>query len=95
MEKNYPVQPDRYGQGIGKTRAIPGWLSSRKAHLRDDRASLHSPTSLPITFEMNSDTELIQGNVLRFEPLSSGPIEINLSQYKSWYREANKEYWSI
>ncbi|MBW0551427.1 hypothetical protein O181_091142 [Austropuccinia psidii MF-1] len=70
--RNYSVQPHGSGQGIDKTRTRAGRTSSRKAHLEDSRAVPHFPRSLPKTFEINSEPELIQGNFLRVEPLPSG-----------------------
>ncbi|MBW0510157.1 hypothetical protein O181_049872 [Austropuccinia psidii MF-1] len=69
---NYSVQPNGSGQGRGKTRARLGRTSSRKTHLEDARVSLHSPRSVLTTSEINSESELIQGNVLRAERLPSG-----------------------
>ncbi|MBW0512881.1 hypothetical protein O181_052596 [Austropuccinia psidii MF-1] len=43
-----------------------------KTHLEDARAAPHSPRSVPTDFDVNSEPELIEGNVLRAETLSSG-----------------------
>ncbi|MBW0485640.1 hypothetical protein O181_025355 [Austropuccinia psidii MF-1] len=40
--------------------------------MEDTRVSPHSPRSVPTTFDINVEPDLIQGNVLRFEPLPSG-----------------------
>ncbi|MBW0467582.1 hypothetical protein O181_007297 [Austropuccinia psidii MF-1] len=69
---NYSVQTNRSGQGRGNTRTRPGRPSSRKAHFEDSRVSPHSPRSVPETFDISSEPELIQVNALRVEPLSSG-----------------------
>ncbi|MBW0578677.1 hypothetical protein O181_118392 [Austropuccinia psidii MF-1] len=66
------VQPDRPGQGRGNTRKRSAKSSSRKTHLEDSKAAPHSPRSVPTNFDVNSEPELIEGNVLRAEPLSSG-----------------------
>ncbi|MBW0593213.1 hypothetical protein O181_132928 [Austropuccinia psidii MF-1] len=93
--RNYSVQPDGSGKGRGKNRARTGRPSSRKAHFVDARVPPHSPMSVPTKFEINSETELIKGNVSRFEPLPSGRIEIYQSQYKNWCKEAKEEEWEI
>ncbi|MBW0510011.1 hypothetical protein O181_049726 [Austropuccinia psidii MF-1] len=69
---NYSVKPDGLGQGRGKTRARSGKSSSRKTCLEDARVSPHSPRSGPTKFDVNSELELIQGNILRDEPFPSG-----------------------
>ncbi|MBW0544414.1 hypothetical protein O181_084129 [Austropuccinia psidii MF-1] len=46
--------------------------SSRKTHLEDARVAPHSPRSVPTSFDVNSEYELIHDNILRAEPLSSG-----------------------
>ncbi|MBW0468804.1 hypothetical protein O181_008519 [Austropuccinia psidii MF-1] len=70
---SYSVQPDGSGKGgRGKNRAKTGTPSSRKTHLREARFSPYSPRSVSTTFEMKSETELIQDNFLRVEPLLSG-----------------------
>ncbi|MBW0521378.1 hypothetical protein O181_061093 [Austropuccinia psidii MF-1] len=70
--RNYLVQPDGCGQRRGKTKSRSGKYSSRKTHLEDARAAPHSPSSLPTSFEMNSESGLIHDNIFRAEPLSSG-----------------------
>ncbi|MBW0576936.1 hypothetical protein O181_116651 [Austropuccinia psidii MF-1] len=70
--RSYSVQPDGPGQGRGKTRASSAKSSSRKTHLEDARASPPFPRSVPTNFYVNSEPELIEGNVLRAEPLLSG-----------------------
>ncbi|MBW0594224.1 hypothetical protein O181_133939 [Austropuccinia psidii MF-1] len=62
---NYSVQPYRCGQGRAKS-------SSRRTCLEVARAAPHSPKSFPTTFDVSSETELIQGNILRDEQFSSG-----------------------
>ncbi|MBW0538515.1 hypothetical protein O181_078230 [Austropuccinia psidii MF-1] len=69
---SYLVQPDGPGQGRGKTRKRSAKSSSRKTHLEDARTSPHSPRSVPTNFDVNSEPELIEGNILRSEPLPSG-----------------------
>ncbi|MBW0558734.1 hypothetical protein O181_098449 [Austropuccinia psidii MF-1] len=69
---SYSVQPDGPGQGRGKTRTRSAKSSSRKTHLEDARTSPHSPRSVPTKFDVNSEPELIEGNILRAEPLPSG-----------------------
>ncbi|MBW0502055.1 hypothetical protein O181_041770 [Austropuccinia psidii MF-1] len=70
--RNYSVQPDRSEQGKGKTRTRPCRPSSRKKYLEEARVFPHSPRSLPTTFDINSEPELIQGGVLGVEPIWSG-----------------------
>ncbi|MBW0526626.1 hypothetical protein O181_066341 [Austropuccinia psidii MF-1] len=65
------VQPGGSVQGRGKTRARYGGPSSRKAHLEDYRVAPHSPRSVPRTFYIKSDPELIQDSFLSFELLLS------------------------
>ncbi|MBW0464573.1 hypothetical protein O181_004288 [Austropuccinia psidii MF-1] len=72
----YSVQPDGSGKGRGKTRARSGKSSSRKKHLEDSRAAPHSQSSVPTTININSEPELIQGNVLRAEPFPSGSYRV-------------------
>ncbi|MBW0548537.1 hypothetical protein O181_088252 [Austropuccinia psidii MF-1] len=55
-----------------KTRARSGKSSSRKKCLENSIVVLHSPRSVPTSFDINSEPELIQGNALRAEPFSSG-----------------------
>ncbi|MBW0584931.1 hypothetical protein O181_124646 [Austropuccinia psidii MF-1] len=69
---NYSVQPDGCGQGRGKTKSRSAKSSSRKTHLDDARVSPHSPRSVPADFNMNSESELIHGNISRSEPFSGG-----------------------
>ncbi|MBW0489826.1 hypothetical protein O181_029541 [Austropuccinia psidii MF-1] len=69
---NYSVQPDRCGQGRGKTKSISEKSASIKACMEDSRVSPHSPRSLPTNFDVNSEPELIQGNILRSEPFPGG-----------------------
>ncbi|MBW0538189.1 hypothetical protein O181_077904 [Austropuccinia psidii MF-1] len=69
---SYSVQPYGPGQGRGETRTRSAKSSSRKTHLEDARASPRSPRSVPTNFDVNPDPELIEGNILRAEPLSSG-----------------------
>ncbi|MBW0579015.1 hypothetical protein O181_118730 [Austropuccinia psidii MF-1] len=69
---SYSVQPDGPGQGRGKTRTRSAKSSSRKTHPEDARTAPHYPRSVPTNVEVNSEPELIEGNVLRAEPLSSG-----------------------
>ncbi|MBW0545814.1 hypothetical protein O181_085529 [Austropuccinia psidii MF-1] len=69
---NYSIQPDGCGQGRGKTRARSGNSSSRNTCLEDTRVSSHSPRSVPTNFDVNSEPELIAGNISRAEPFSSG-----------------------
>ncbi|MBW0463389.1 hypothetical protein O181_003104 [Austropuccinia psidii MF-1] len=92
---DYSVQQDGSGQERGQNRKSCGRLSSRKVHLEDARVSPHSPKSVPTTFNINSDPKLIQGNDLRVEKIKVEAIEIYLSHYKDWYREAKKEEWEI
>ncbi|MBW0582201.1 hypothetical protein O181_121916 [Austropuccinia psidii MF-1] len=66
------VQPDGPGQGRGKTRTRSAKSSSRKTHLEDNRPAPHSPRSVPTKFDVNSEPELIKGNILRAELLPSG-----------------------
>ncbi|MBW0557000.1 hypothetical protein O181_096715 [Austropuccinia psidii MF-1] len=68
----YSVQPDQPAQGRGKTRRRYAKSSSRKTHLEDARDAPHSPKSLPTDFDANSEPELIEGNILRAEPFTSG-----------------------
>ncbi|MBW0564085.1 hypothetical protein O181_103800 [Austropuccinia psidii MF-1] len=69
---SYSVQPDGPGKGRVKTRIRSTKSSSRKTCLEDARASPHSPRSVPINYDVNSELELIEGNILRAEPLPSG-----------------------
>ncbi|MBW0503769.1 hypothetical protein O181_043484 [Austropuccinia psidii MF-1] len=69
--RNYSVQPDGSGQGRGKTRARSGKSSSRKTCLEDARAAPHYTRSVPTSFGVNSEPELIQCNILRAEPFPS------------------------
>ncbi|MBW0475226.1 hypothetical protein O181_014941 [Austropuccinia psidii MF-1] len=69
---SYSVQLDGPGQGRGKNRTRSAKSSSRNTHLEDARASPHSPRSVPTNFDVNSEPELIEGHILRAEPLPSG-----------------------
>ncbi|MBW0592883.1 hypothetical protein O181_132598 [Austropuccinia psidii MF-1] len=71
-ESSYSVHPDGLGQGRGNTRTSYAKSSSKKTHLEDARTAPHPPRSLPTNFDVNSEPELIEGNVLRAEPLPSG-----------------------
>ncbi|MBW0495241.1 hypothetical protein O181_034956 [Austropuccinia psidii MF-1] len=71
-ESSYSVQPDGPGQGRGKTKSRSSKSSSRKTCLEDSRVSLHSPRSVPTEVDVNSEPELIQGNILSPEPFPSG-----------------------
>ncbi|MBW0539174.1 hypothetical protein O181_078889 [Austropuccinia psidii MF-1] len=75
---NYSVQPDGCGQGRGKTNTRSAKSSSRKTHLEDSRVAPHSPRSGPTYFDINSDSQLIHGNISRAEPFSGG-INRNIS----------------
>ncbi|MBW0473932.1 hypothetical protein O181_013647 [Austropuccinia psidii MF-1] len=68
----YSAQLDGSGQGRGNTRARPGRPLSIKAYLEDARVSPYYWRSVPTTFDMNSEPELIQSNVSRVEPLPKG-----------------------
>ncbi|MBW0584110.1 hypothetical protein O181_123825 [Austropuccinia psidii MF-1] len=61
---------------LDKEEARPGKclpsISSRKTPLEDAKAAPHSPRSVPTNFDVNSEPELIEGNILRAEPLPSG-----------------------
>ncbi|MBW0460525.1 hypothetical protein O181_000240 [Austropuccinia psidii MF-1] len=69
---NYSVQPDVCGQGSGKPKFRSGKSSSRKICLEDSRVFPHSPRSVPTNFDVNSEPELIEGNISRAEPFPSG-----------------------
>ncbi|MBW0495366.1 hypothetical protein O181_035081 [Austropuccinia psidii MF-1] len=69
---NYLVQPERCGLGRENTKSRSGKSSSRKTFLEDTRVSPHSPRPIPTNLYVNSEPELIQGNILRCEPFSSG-----------------------
>ncbi|MBW0579750.1 hypothetical protein O181_119465 [Austropuccinia psidii MF-1] len=66
----YSIQPDGCGQGRGKTRARKSSL--RKTCLEDSTVAPHSPRSIPTNLDVNSEPELIEGNILRAEPFPSG-----------------------
>ncbi|MBW0524471.1 hypothetical protein O181_064186 [Austropuccinia psidii MF-1] len=66
----YSVQPDGSGQGRGKTRARSGKSYSRKTS-RECQSGPYSPMSVPKSFDVNSEPELIQSNILRAEPFPS------------------------
>ncbi|MBW0464101.1 hypothetical protein O181_003816 [Austropuccinia psidii MF-1] len=68
----YSVQTDGSGQGRGKNRARPSRPSSRKEYFEDARVSPHSPRSVPTSFDISYEPELIHGTVLRVEALPSG-----------------------
>ncbi|MBW0563660.1 hypothetical protein O181_103375 [Austropuccinia psidii MF-1] len=70
--RNYSVQPNGSRQVRGKTGDRTGRPSSRKTHLEDSRVTPHSPRPVPTTFEINSEPELIQSDVLKVEKLLSG-----------------------
>ncbi|MBW0461168.1 hypothetical protein O181_000883 [Austropuccinia psidii MF-1] len=70
--RNYSVQPDGPGHQRGKTRVRSRNSCVRKTYLEDARVSPHSPRSVPTNFDVNSEPELIQGNILRAEPFPSG-----------------------
>ncbi|MBW0539038.1 hypothetical protein O181_078753 [Austropuccinia psidii MF-1] len=69
---NYSVQQDGCGQGRGKTCTRSANSSSRKTCLEDARVSPHYPRSVSTNFDINSKSELIQGNFLRAGPFPSG-----------------------
>ncbi|MBW0574064.1 hypothetical protein O181_113779 [Austropuccinia psidii MF-1] len=75
---SYSVQPDGPRKGRGNTITMSAKSSSRKTHLEDARTAPHSPWSVPTNFDVNSEPGLIEGNVLRAEPLQSG-IHRNVS----------------
>ncbi|MBW0496557.1 hypothetical protein O181_036272 [Austropuccinia psidii MF-1] len=70
--RNYSVHPDGSGQERGNTSSRTCKSSSINTHLEDARVAPHSPGSVPTTFDINSEPELIQGNVFRAEPFTSG-----------------------
>ncbi|MBW0586038.1 hypothetical protein O181_125753 [Austropuccinia psidii MF-1] len=59
-------------KGRGKTKSRSAKSSSRKTHLEDSRVSPHSPRSVPTDFNVNSESELIYGNISRTQPFSGG-----------------------
>ncbi|MBW0553880.1 hypothetical protein O181_093595 [Austropuccinia psidii MF-1] len=69
---NYSVQPDGGGKGRGKIKSRSVKSSSRKTHLGDASVSPHSPRSVPTNFDENSESGLINDNILRAEQLTSG-----------------------
>ncbi|MBW0488080.1 hypothetical protein O181_027795 [Austropuccinia psidii MF-1] len=69
---NYSVQPNGFGEGRGKTKSRSIKSCSRKTHLDDTRVAPHSPSSVPTSVDVNSESELIHDNILRAEPLPSG-----------------------
>ncbi|MBW0494604.1 hypothetical protein O181_034319 [Austropuccinia psidii MF-1] len=69
---SYPAKPDGPGQGRGNTRTRLAKSSSRKTHLEDSRTSPHSPRFVTTNLVVNSEPEIIEGNILRAEPLPSG-----------------------
>ncbi|MBW0483923.1 hypothetical protein O181_023638 [Austropuccinia psidii MF-1] len=70
--RNYSVQPDGCGKIRGKTKSRSATYSSRKKHLEDSRVYPHSPMSAPTNFDVNSKSELINDNIARAKPFSSG-----------------------
>ncbi|MBW0518611.1 hypothetical protein O181_058326 [Austropuccinia psidii MF-1] len=72
MEAAMQSKPDGPGQGRSKTRTRSAKSSSKKTHLEEPRAAPHSSRSLSTKFDVNSEPEIIEGNVLRAEPLPSG-----------------------
>ncbi|MBW0501319.1 hypothetical protein O181_041034 [Austropuccinia psidii MF-1] len=80
---NYSIQPDGCGQGRGKTSTRYGKSSSRKTCLEDARVAPHSPRSVPTNFDVNSEPELIEGNILRAEQFpraSNGNISVPIQK---------------
>ncbi|MBW0512629.1 hypothetical protein O181_052344 [Austropuccinia psidii MF-1] len=69
---SYSVQPDGPEQGRGKTRTRSAKYSSRKTHLGDAKTAPHSPRSVPTNFDVSSEPELIEGNILRAAPFPIG-----------------------
>ncbi|MBW0593626.1 hypothetical protein O181_133341 [Austropuccinia psidii MF-1] len=69
---SYSVQPDGCGKGRGNNKSRSVKSSSRKTHLEDARVATHSPRSVPTNFDMNSESGIINDNILGPEPLSSG-----------------------
>ncbi|MBW0477450.1 hypothetical protein O181_017165 [Austropuccinia psidii MF-1] len=69
---SYSVQPDGCGQGRGKTKYRSGKSSSRKRFLEDARVAPNSPRYMPTKFDVNSEPQLIKGNILRAGPFPSG-----------------------
>ncbi|MBW0477019.1 hypothetical protein O181_016734 [Austropuccinia psidii MF-1] len=68
---NYSIQADRCGQGRGKTRARSGKSSSRRTFLEEASVAPHSPGSVPTNFYVNSEPEIIEGNIVSAEPFPS------------------------
>ncbi|MBW0565685.1 hypothetical protein O181_105400 [Austropuccinia psidii MF-1] len=50
---------------------MSGKFSSRKTHLEDSRVAPHSPRSEPTSFNVNSESELINDNISSAEPFPS------------------------
>ncbi|MBW0585110.1 hypothetical protein O181_124825 [Austropuccinia psidii MF-1] len=69
---SYSVQTDGCGQRRGKTRAKSGKSSSIKTFLEDTKVAPHSPRFVPTSFDIYSEPELINGNVLRAKPFPIG-----------------------
>ncbi|MBW0533299.1 hypothetical protein O181_073014 [Austropuccinia psidii MF-1] len=69
---NYLVQQDGSGQGRGNNRTSSEGLPQERCIWRMARLPPISSKSAPKTFNINSDPELIQGNVLRVEKIASG-----------------------
>ncbi|MBW0522993.1 hypothetical protein O181_062708 [Austropuccinia psidii MF-1] len=69
---SYSVQPDGPSKRRGKTRTRSAKYSTRKTNLEDSRAAPHSPRSVPTSFDVNSEPELIEGSILRDELFPSG-----------------------
>ncbi|MBW0492079.1 hypothetical protein O181_031794 [Austropuccinia psidii MF-1] len=55
----------------------------------------HSPRSVPTNFDVNSELELIEGNILRDEPFTSGKNRNISVPIKKWFRAAKEEDWEI
>ncbi|MBW0577557.1 hypothetical protein O181_117272 [Austropuccinia psidii MF-1] len=68
---NYSVQPVGCGEGRGKTRSRSRNSSLRKTCLEDARVAPHFPRSVPESFDINSEPELLQGNFSRANPFTS------------------------
>ncbi|MBW0489150.1 hypothetical protein O181_028865 [Austropuccinia psidii MF-1] len=68
----FSVQPDGPEKGRGNTRTKSAKSSSRKTHLEEARTAPHSPKSVSTNFDVSSEPELIEGDILRGGPLPSG-----------------------
>ncbi|MBW0541954.1 hypothetical protein O181_081669 [Austropuccinia psidii MF-1] len=64
--------------------------SSRKTHLKDSRTAPHSPRSVPTSFDVNSEAELIDGTILSAEPLPSGSHRNISVPIQKWVRRSNR-----